>query len=153
MHLMQVLSILFASGNARMVDQHPEVNKVVQDAEHHFASLDPGSFSPQAFHILKLKVSAYVHSLIVESAKVSRRRRADVISAAHVEQASDYLVSSSSHRWFRHIGTVGGILLGASLSNFLSMTTAGLYSGTGVIVSAVLAVVGAFGVALHIGRE
>ena len=81
-----------------MVDREPVVNAIIQEAEHHFADLDSGPFSPQAFHILKLKISAYVRSLIVESAKVSRRRRADVISAAHVEQASEYLVSSSSHR-------------------------------------------------------
>lgn len=136
-----------------MVDRESETDAIIREAERQLAEVDPGPFSPQAFHVLKLKVSAYVRSLITESAKISRRRRADVVSTAHVEQASDYLVSSSSHRWLRHIGTVGGILLGASLSNFLSMTTASQYSGTGVIVSAVLAVVGAFGVALHIGRE
>jgi hypothetical protein len=93
-----------------------------------------GAFSAPAFHLVKLKISDYVRSLIIESSKISRRRRADVISAAHVEEASDYLVTSSSRRWFRHIGTVGGILLGASLSNFLSMTTGNQYSATGVIV-------------------
>jgi hypothetical protein len=70
-----------------------------------------------------------------------------------VEQASDFLVTSSSRRWFRHMGTVGEILLGASLSNSLSMTTGNRYSATGVVVSALLAVIGAFGVALHIGKE
>lgn len=136
-----------------MVDRERDADTIIQDAERQLAGVDTAAFSPQAFRVLKLKIAAYVRSVITESAKISRRKRADVISAAHVEEASDYLVSSPSHRWFRHIGTVGGILLGASLSNFLSMTTTGQYSAAGVTVSAVLAVVGAFGVALHIGRE
>jgi hypothetical protein len=135
-----------------MADPERELDAVIGEAERRLGDVDSGSFSPQPFHFLKLKVSEYVRSLVIESAKLSRRHRADVISAAHVEQASDYLVSRSSHRWFRHIGTVGGILLGASLSNFLAMTTAAQYSAIGVIISAALAVVGAFGVALHIGR-
>jgi len=136
-----------------MADPERSVDLVLQEADRQLAGVDPGPFSPPAFHVLKLKVAAYVRSLIVESAKIARRRRADVISASHVEQASDYLVTSASHRWFRHVGTIGGILLGASLSNFLSITTANQYSATGVVVSALLAVVGAFGVALHIGKE
>lgn len=135
-----------------MADRERDLDSIIREAEQNLTDVDSGLFSPQAFHILKLKVSAYVGSLITESVKISQRHRADLISAAHVEQASDYLVTSSSHRWFRHIGTVGGIILGASLSNFLSMTTASQYSATGVTVSAILAVVGAFGVALHMGR-
>lgn len=136
-----------------MPNRENEADKLVREAERHLDDVDPGPFSPQAFHALKMRVSGYVRSLIVESARISRRRRADVISAAHVEQASDYLVTSSSRRWLRHLGTVGGILLGAALSNFLSMTSSSQYSTTGVVVSAVLAIIGAFAVAFHIGRE
>ena len=106
-----------------MDKQEFQADEVLSSALRRLDGADPGPFSPQAFRILKLKISAYVRSLIVESAKISRRSRADVISAAHVEQASDYLVTTSSRRWIRHVGTVGGIFLGASLSNFLAMTT------------------------------
>ena len=136
-----------------MPDQEREVYALIDEVQRQLNNVDPGPFSAQAFHLLKLKISDYVRSLIVESGKISRRRRSDVISAAHVDQASDYLVASSSRRWFRHVGTIGGILLGASLSNFLSMTTGNQYSATGVVFSAILAVAGAFGVALHIGKE
>jgi len=134
-------------------DRENEADALVQAAERGVENLDPGPFSPQAFHALKMKVSGYVRALVVESARISRRRRADVISASHVEQASDYLVTSSSRRWLRHLGTVGGIFLGAALSNFLAMTTSSQYTTTGVVVSATLAIIGAFGVAFHIGRE
>lgn len=136
-----------------MGDREHDADALLREAERQLATADSAPFSVQSFHLLKLKASAYIRSLIIESDRVARRRRADVISAADVEDASDYLVTSSSQRWFRHLGTVGGILLGASLSNFLAMITSNQYSPTGVTTSAVLAVLGAFGVALHIGKE
>jgi hypothetical protein len=129
------------------------VNALLSQAEREVDTIDHVPFSPQAFDIVKLKIASYIRSLIVESAKIARRKQSDVISASHVEQASDYLIANTSQRWLRHLGTVGGILLGASLSNFLSMTTANQYSAIGVVASALLAVAGAFGVALHIARD
>lgn len=136
-----------------MPDQEEQADVLVREAERHLDEIDPGPFSPQAFHLLKMKVSGYVRSLVLESGRVARRRRADVVSASHVEQASDHLVTSSSGRWLRHLGTVSGILLGAALSNFLAMASTGQYSTSGVVVSAALAIIGAFGVAFHIGKE
>lgn len=136
-----------------MNNREQDADAIMSEAEQRLAEVEPGPFSIQAFDLLKLKVSEHVRSLITESAKISRRRRADVISATNVEEASDYLVNSSSHRWIRHTGTIGGILLGASLSNFLSMTTTEQYSTTGVLISAGLSIIGAFAVAFHIGRS
>ena len=52
-----------------------------------------------------------------------------------------------------NLGTVLGILLGAAVSNILAMATSGQYSAVGVLVSAGLAVVGAFSVAVHAARD
>lgn len=134
-----------------MTDQH--VTNLIREAEDGLASVDPGPFSPQAFELLRAKVSSYVRELIVESSKVARRRKVDLISARHVEIASDYLGSGTIKSWWRHVGTIGGILLGASISNFLAMASTEQFPANGVLLSAGLAVVGAFGVALHIGRE
>lgn len=136
-----------------MPDRQAEPDALVKEAERRVGDLDAGPFSPQAFGALKMKISAYVRALILESTKIARRRREDVISASHVEQASDYLVNNSARRWLRHLGTVGGILLGAALSNFLAMASSAQYTATGVLVSATLGIAGAFGVALHIGSE
>jgi hypothetical protein len=136
-----------------MADIEREADAILARAAQELADVSPGPFSPKAFQLLQVKVSEQVRSLILESGKISRRHGADVISASYVEQASDYLVTGSTRRWLRHFGTVGGILLGAAISNFLSMTTIGHYTTAGVAVSAVLAVAGAFGVALHIGNQ
>jgi hypothetical protein len=126
---------------------------VVSQAETQLEGVDASPFSPHAFGTLRSKISEFVVELVNESIKVSKRHRADTVSAAHVERAAEYLVSSTSRRFYRHLGTVGGILLGAALSNILAMTLAGQYTGGGTILSVVLGVIGAFAIALHIAKE
>ncbi len=127
--------------------------KAVDEADAHLQALDSSPFSPPAFSLLKAKIAQHVNELVNESVKVSKRHRADTVSAAHVERASEYLVSSTSRRVYRHLGTLGGILLGAALSNILAMTLVGQYTGAGTILSATLGIVGAFMIALHIAKD
>lgn len=108
------------------------------EAEAHLDALDSSPFSPSAFSLLKEKIAQHVTELVNESVKVSKRHRADTVSAAHVERASKYLVAFTSRRIYRHLGTVGGILLDAALSNILAMTLAGQYTGGGTILPATL---------------
>ncbi len=130
-----------------------EVRATVQQAEEQVQGVEPSPFSPPAFATLKAKVGQYVIELVSESVKVSKRHRADTVSSAHVERASEYLISSTSGRIYRHLGTVGGIFLGAALSNILAMTLAGQYTGGGTILSAALGIIGAFMIALHIAKD
>lgn len=133
-------------------DRNP-LQRIIQQADAQLQDIEPAPFSPSAFSVLKEKISEYIVQLVSESIKVSKRHQADTASAAHVERASEYLVSSTSRRFFRHLGTVGGILLGASLSNILLMTVAGQYSTVGTLVSAGLGIIGAFMIALHIAKD
>ena len=130
-----------------------EARVAVQQAEEQVQGIDPSPFSTPAFKALKERIGQYVIELVNESVKVSKRHRADTVSSAHVERASEYLVSSTSGRIYRHLGTVGGILMGAALSNILAMTLAGQYTGGGTILSSALGIVGAFMIALHIAKE
>ena len=130
-----------------------ELVQVIQTAESALESIDPSPFSPSAFAALKEKIAEYIVNLVTESIKISRRHQADTVSANHVQRATEYLVSVTSRRFFRHLGTVGGILLGASLSNILSMAGTGSYTSIGVVLSAGLGITGAFLIALHIGKE
>lgn len=133
--------------------QDDTARTIVQKAEAQLGTVDPSPFSPPAFTTLRDKIGQYVTDLVNESVKVSKRHQADTVSAAHVERASEYLVSSTSHKIYRHLGTVGGVLLGAALSNILAMSLAGQYSGGGTILSASLGIVGAFMVALHVAKD
>jgi len=55
-------------------------------------------FSEQAFEELKEQISVYAGELIQESVKKARRHRAETVSSADVQQASQYLVASTSHK-------------------------------------------------------
>jgi hypothetical protein len=112
-----------------------------------------GPFSPQAFAALQDKINRYITQLVEESNKVAKRHQSDTISEKHVNTASDYLVSDTSRRFFRHLGTTGGILLGAGLSNLFSMVTVRNYTGWGVGVTTVGCIIGAFLIALHFARD
>lgn len=134
----------------------PDTNllqKIIRQADTQLQDIDASPFSPSAFSVLKGKISEYIVQLVSESLKVSKRHQADSISAAHVERASEYLISSTTRRFLRHLGTVGGVLLGASLSNILVMTAAEQYSTSNILVSAGLGIAGAFMIALHIAKD
>ena len=129
------------------------LHQIISDAEQELNRLNPTPFSPTGFLHLKEKIGEHIAQLITESVKISRRHQSDTVSASHVQRASEYLISSTSRRIFRHLGTAGGILLGASISNFLSMTTVNQYTSRGIITSAVLGIIGAFLVALHMAKD
>jgi hypothetical protein len=130
-----------------------EIKAVLQQAERELTTDDTLPFSPPAYSLLKWKIAEYISDLVVESVKVSKRHQADTVSAAHVEQASAYLVSSTSRRIFRHLGTIGGILLGSAISNILAMTIANQYTATNTLISVILGIVGAFLIALYMAKE
>lgn len=134
----------------------PSIEKTIQAAYVELQSVESHPFSTGAFSMLKDKISEYIVQLIMESIQVSKRHRADTVSAAHVEQASDDLASGVSRRFFRYVGAGGGILLGISVAPFLSVTTSGAtpqFSVPSLVVSAVLALLGTFMIAFHIARE
>lgn len=134
----------------------PSIEKTIQAAYVELQSAESHPFSTAAFSVLKDKISEHIVQLIMESIQVSKRHRADTVSAAHVEQASDDLASGVSRRFFRYVGAGGGILLGVSVAPFLSVSTPSTpvqYSIPGMVVSGALALLGTFMIALHIARE
>jgi hypothetical protein len=110
-------------------------------------------FSPRAFETLERHINRYIVDLIDQSVKTATLRRSDTVSESHVERASEYLVSDTRRGAFRHLGTMGGVLLGASLSNLLAMASAGAYTKLGVLFTTGFGIVGAFLIALHIARD
>ena len=141
------------SNGAAPQQNSTDLAKALQQAQAELTGLDPHPFSSQAFATLQEKITKYVAQLVDESAKVAKRHRADTISEAHVQTASDYLISDTSRRFFRHLGTLGGILLGAALSNLLSMSSANKYPPLAVLLTTALGIIGAFLIAFHIARD
>src|SRR5579864_298744 len=141
---------------ASPVIPRPSIEKTIQAAYVELQSVESHPFSPPAFSALKDKISEYIVQLIMESIQVSKRHRADTVSAAHVEQASDDLASGVSRRFFRYVGAGGGILLGISLAPFLSVSAANAapqFTIPGLVVSGAIGLLGTFMIAFHIARE
>lgn len=127
--------------------------KILEEAIAQLQDIEYCPFSFPAFQVLKEKISKYIVHLVEESERISRYHQTDIVSATHVEWASERLIPSKSRRFFKHLGTLGGILLGVSLSSMLSMIEIAQYSTVGTFVSASLGIIGSFMVALHIAKD
>jgi hypothetical protein len=118
------------------------------------ADTDPSPFSPVAFKELEDTISEFIGDLVDESLKISKRHQSEFISANYVRQASEHLIASRSRRIFRHLGTIGGIMLGGAISNILAMAQAGTsFPMLGTLVSVGVGLVGSFLVAIHVAKD
>lgn len=127
---------------------------LVRKAEMNLSDLEPSPLTAGAFEALKDIVNDFISDLVDESLKVAKRHRSEVVSRSYVEHAGEYLIASRSRRLFRHMGTVGGILVGGALSNILAMAQAGATLPlTGTLISVGVGLVGTFLVAAQIVRD
>ena len=101
-------------------DATPPPSQALADARRQLENLDIHLFSPPAFSLLLDRIESYIATLIIQSQEVAKWQRADTVSEAHVEKASDHLLDTPRRRFHRHLGTVGGILSGAGLPVALS---------------------------------
>jgi hypothetical protein len=110
-----------------MTDVTHLATKIADGARAELRSVDPAPFTPSAFGLLQDTVDEFIGDLLDESFRIAKRHKSEVVSANYVQAAGTYLVASRARRLFRHMGTVGGILLGGSLSNILAMAQRGLH--------------------------
>jgi hypothetical protein len=81
-------------------DSVKTIEEVKREAEAHLGSLAAATFSAAGFLAFKEKITQYIADLSTESVRVSTRHGADTVSAAHVEHAADFLVSSRGRRLY-----------------------------------------------------
>lgn len=126
----------------------------LQQAAKNLQALDPSPFTPSAFRALIEIVDDFIADLVDEALKVAKRHKSEVVSLSYVQHAGEYLIASKARRLFRHMGTLGGILLGGSLSNILAMAQTGSsFPVLGTLVSVAVGLVGTFLVAVHIAKD
>jgi histone H3/H4 len=130
-----------------------DLQQIADINERELQDAHPTPFSSNARNRLKESVREYAVQLINESTNIARRHQSESVSVSDVERASQYLRPNTSHKIYRHMGTLGGVLLGTAASNMLSMITTQQYSLTGMIVTFVLSLVSAFMIAVHIVKD
>lgn len=133
----------------------PQYNfqEVIDRANRELQNTSTTPFSDPAFEQLKQRIGTYAVELINESVRKAKRHQAEGVSSSDVQQASQYLVASTSHRIYRHAGSLGGLLLGTAFANTLSMITTHQYGLTGIIITFILTLIGSFLVAVPILKD
>lgn len=113
-------------------------------------SLEHGrsAFTEPGFETLNGYIAGYIDDLIDQSAKVAKREKTDNISSIHVEKAAEQVAAGKIDKVYKHSGLVGGVLLGAAISNLLGMFTSGQFPPVSIAITFALAIIGAFLVAL-----
>jgi hypothetical protein len=122
-------------------------------ARRQLANISHTPFSEEGFNALQDEVEEYIADLTLESVRIMERRQADTISRKYVQQASENLVASTRRRLFTLVGTVGGILLGASVSSYFEIIRRGATTVPETLVATTFAVVGVFMIALQFAKE
>ena len=137
------------------VPAKPPLNleKVIERVNAELKKADSTPFSGPAFEELKEQIEAYAVELITESVKKAKRHQAEGVSSSNVRHASQYLVSNTSHRLYRHAGAVGGLLFGAAFSNTLSIITTSHYGLNGLIITFVLTLLGSSLITVHMAKD
>lgn len=132
-------------------DSPSNLPSLLDDANKSLSKVENPSFSNNAYNLLKQKITNYISELVDESIKNSKREKADVVSASHVEKSSKYLVATNKNKTKQAIGTFGGFLLGGSISNIIGMAIAGTVIPYYVtIILFLIAIIGALMVAWNL---
>lgn len=104
--------------------------------------------------MLRQKITDYIGDLISESLRVSKRHKADIVSQNHIEQANEHLISKRRSKLSYLAGTLGGIFLGATVSNIFGMMVLNqTYTITGIIVTVSIGVIGSFLISFNLNND
>lgn len=84
----------------------------------------------------------FARDLVDQSRLVARREAADVVSQCHVGRGAELLSMGGTSRQGRHLGSIGGILLGTGLAQWIAMLSDAKFSPVGVGTSFLASLVG-----------
>lgn len=93
------------------------LKKAVEDANKELESTESKEFSFPGFEKYKDSIDNYIFSLCEESKRNSIRDNQEHISSLHVEKAANYLAQTKAKNNLSILDTIGGLLLGTSISN------------------------------------
>ena len=131
-----------------------ELDKILQEVDFTLQHVSNKPFTKEAFMKFKERIGIYISSLFNESQKTATRNQTDDISASHVEAASKYLIKNQESKLNKLWGILGGIFLGATVSNILSITVLGQqFSTIGLVTTIVLGAIGSFLIAINIIKD
>ena len=131
----------------------PNLDEILERAHAELKKAESTPFSEHALEEFRTQASAYTVELINESVKRAKRHQAEGVSSSDVRHASQYLVSSTSHRIYRHAGMLGGVFFGTALSQVMSMITTRQYGLDSIILTFALTLIGSSLITVHMAKD
>jgi len=131
-----------------------ELENAIKNAQHELNGIDKTPFSDKGFAAFEHAISAYVIQLFDESIRSAKKDKVEIVSPTHVDSAANYLTKKPPSKMGNFIITLGGIFLGAAISNIASMALInGDYSFTGLLITILFAMIGSFMLGLYFFKE
>lgn len=131
-----------------------QLNDAITEASQTLNTFESSPFSDKAYDSLKDKVATYIGHIITESIRISKRHKADLVSQSHIEAASDNLISKKRSKLNYLAGTLGGIFLGATVSNIFGMLVLNqTFNSTGIVITILIGIIGSFLIAINLNIE
>jgi hypothetical protein len=122
-----------------------DLEKSVKESLRELENIEISPFSQNGFTQYKGKISDYIYYLYYESYKIAKQNHSEQISSEHVEFASSKIVKARRSGLNNLLTTIGGILVGATVSNIFSITSFGVtYSNTGIVLTIAAGAIGSF---------
>ena len=109
-------------------------------------------FNDDARRRYEMEVSSFAADLRRQSLVHKRSHGGDNVSSRNVISAAHFLRSHRSSGFLRHLGAIGGVLIGLGIQALASMISDGVYTTGGVLWGAGTAVVGAALLVWHVTR-
>ena len=131
-----------------------ELENVIKAAYLELESKEKSPFSNEGFIEFRQKISQYIIQLFDESIRNARRSDIEIVSPTHVKNASNYLIKKKNSKKTTILKTIGGLLLGSSLSNIYSISIYSInYSTFNILLTIFFAITGSFLLGLHLFKE
>lgn len=128
-------------------NKHTLLGSAFWDAENNIRKIKNNRISEKGLDTLMSSIEYYISELISESTRISKREKTDVISSDQIKRANYNIVKKKFSIFRKNIGTIGGLLLGASLSNLLSFLFVDNVSINSIIITVILSIIGSFFIA------
>ena len=131
-----------------------EIERIIKEVEYTTSNIASEPFTKKGFSKYKEKIAVYISALFIESQKTAKRHKTDNVSESHVETASSYLIKNRESKTSKLMGVLGGVFLGAAVSNILALTVLGQsFTTVGLVTTVVLGIIGSFMVGINMVKE
>lgn len=131
-----------------------DIENVINNIEIEAKELNNNPFTKQGFTEYRRQISEYIFQLYEESLRLSKRDKSDVISGSYVIEAVSNLRKKNKSKYINIINTIGGLLIGTTFTNIVSiLVKKDQTSSLEIIITVSSGIIGAFLLGFYLFKE